>query len=244
MTSFNQHLSDEDVLALVRRMEFTPKLLRRHLEEQIIAVVPIDNTWLDENSSRLLNGLSEDEFLEKKGWSKSDLNLHLRRKEALRRFARQRFAPGLEERFLASKGSRDQVIYSLLRVKDYALARELWIRLEEDETTFAEAAREFGEGPEADRQGVIGPLPIGSLQPVLLQDILRGLKAGELSSPVSIGEWQILLRLEKLTPARLDDQVRAQMMQESLDQFLDERVSKILAGMGDSLDPFHYDSES
>ena len=244
MTSFNQHLSDEDVLALVRRMEFTPKLLRRHLEEQIIAVVPIDNTWLDENSSRLLNGLSEDEFLEKKGWSKSDLNLHLRRKEALRRFARQRFAPGLEERFLASKGSRDQVIYSLLRVKDYALARELWIRLEEDETTFAEAAREFGEGPEADRQGVIGPLPIGSLQPVLLQDILRGLKAGELSSPVSIGEWQILLRLEKLTPARLDDQVRAQMMQESLDQFLDERVSKILAGMGDSLDPFHYDPES
>ena len=60
------------------------------------------------------------------------------------------------------------MIYSLLRVKDYALARELWIRLEEDETTFAEAAREFGEGPEADRQGVIGPMPIGSLKPVLL----------------------------------------------------------------------------
>ena len=35
----------------------------------------------------------------------------------------------------------------MLRVKDYALARELWIRLEEDETTFAEAARQFGEGP-------------------------------------------------------------------------------------------------
>ena len=63
--------------------------------------------------------------------------------------------------------------------------------------------------------------------------------------PVSIGEWQLLLlRLEKLTPARLDDQVRAQMIQESLDQFLDERVSKIMAGMGDSLDPFHYDPES
>ena len=43
-------------------------------------------------------------------------------------------------------------------MKDYALARELWIRLEEDETTFAQAAREFGEGPEADRHGVIGPV--------------------------------------------------------------------------------------
>ena len=79
------------------------------------------------------------------------------------------------------------------------MPRELWIRLEEDETTFAEAAREFGEGPEADRQGVIGPIPIGALQPVL-QDILRGLKAGELSPPIALGEWQLLLRLEKLTP--------------------------------------------
>ena len=87
----------------------------------------------------------------------------------------------------------------MLRVKDYGLAREIWIRLEEDEITFPEAARVFGEGPEADRQGVIGPIPIGALQPVLLQDVLRGLKAGELSPPVGLGEWQLLLRLEKLT---------------------------------------------
>ena len=136
------------------------------------------------------------------------------------------------------------MIYSLLRVKDYALARELWIRLEEDETTFAEAARQFGEGPEADRQGVIGPLPIGALQPDLLQDILRTLKAGELSPPLALGEWHLLIRLEKLTPARLDDQVREQMLQESLDQYLDDRVSKIKAGEGDSLDPLHYDPRS
>ena len=158
----------------------------------------------------------------------------LRRPEALRRFAHQRFAPGLEDRFLSSKGSRDLVIYSLLRVKDYALARELWIRLEEDETTFAEAAREFGEGPEADRQGVIGPIPIGPCSRHLLQDVLRGLKAGEMSPPFAVGEWQILLRLEKLTPTRLDDQVREQMLMESLDQFLDDRVRKINAGEGDS----------
>ena len=52
---------------------------------------------------------------------------------------------------------------------------------------------------------------------MLLQDVLRGLKAGELSPPVSIGEWQLLLRLDKLpAPARLDDQVRTQMIQESI----------------------------
>ncbi|MCB4406940.1 hypothetical protein FZZ85_04055 [Synechococcus sp. MU1642] len=241
---FHQILSDADVLSLVRRMEMEPKLLRRHLEEQIVALVPLEESWLQETRCDFLNGRTEEDYLQENGWTSNDLELHLRRPEALRRFAHQRFAPGLEERFLASKGSRDLVIYSLLRVKDYALARELWIRLEEDETTFAEAARAFGEGPEADRQGVIGPIPIGALQPALLQDILRGLKAGELSPPIGLGEWQILLRLEKLTPTRLDDQVREQMIQESLDQFLDERVMKIRAGEGDSLDPFHYDHES
>ena len=244
MKSFHQPLSDPDLLSLVRRMELEPKLLRRHLEEQITALVPLEEAWLEESRSNFLNDRPLDQFLQEKGWSSDDLELHLRRPEALRRFAHQRFAPGLEERFLASKGSRDLVIYSLLRVKDYSLARELWIRLEEDETTFAEAAREFGVGPEADRQGVIGPIPIGALHPALLQDILRGLKAGELSPPIALGEWQLLLRLEKLTPARLDDQVREQMLQESLDQFLEDRVSKLRNGEGDSLDPLHYDPES
>ena len=226
------------------RMELEPKLLRRHLEEQIIALVPLDESWLEERRAGFFKDRSPDECLQEKGWTNSDLDLHLRRPEALRRFAHQRFAPGLEERFLASKGSLDLVIYSLLRVKDYALARELWIRLEEDETTFAEAAREFGEGPEADRQGVIGPLHIGTLQPAVLQDVLRGLKAGEMSPPTRVGDWYLLLRLEKLTPTRLDDQVRDQLLMESLDQFLDDRVRKITAGEGDSLDPFHYDHES
>ena len=149
----------------------------------------------EDTRSRYLNGRPQAECLKEKGWTSADLELHLRRPEALSRFAHQRFGPGIEERFLASKGSRDLVIYSLLRVKDYGLARELWIRLEEDETTFAEAARDFGEGPEADKQGVIGPIPIGVLQPVLLQDI-RGMRVGELSSPFALGDWQFLLRQE------------------------------------------------
>lgn len=229
---------------MVRRMDLESKLVRRHLEEQITEIVPLDDAWVEETYTRFLEGRSIEEYLHEKGWTKSDLDLHLRRPEALRRFSHQRFAPGLEERFLSSKGSRDLVIYSLLRVKDYSLAREIWIRLEEDETTFGEAAREFGVGPEADRQGVIGPIPIGALQPPQLQDILRGLKAGELSPPIGMGEWKVLLRLEKLTPTRLDNSVREEMLRESLDSFLDDRVSKIMSGEGETLDPLYYDVES
>ena len=244
MSQFHQLLSEPEVLNLVRRLQLEPTFIRRHLEEKIVELVPIEPSWLDDKKDAFLDGRSLEDFLDEREWDLADLDLHLLRPEALRRFAHQRFSPGLEERFLASKGSRDLIIYSLLRVKDYALARELWIRLEEDETTFAEMAREFGEGPEADRQGVIGPIPIGSLQPPILQEILRGLKAGEMSSPIGLGEWHVLLRLEKLMPARLDPAVRDQMIQDELDHFLDDRVSKMLAGHSDSLEPLHYDPES
>ena len=96
----------------------------------------------------------------------------------MRRYALQRFAPGLEEHFCFKRFARSGDLF-IVASQGLCLARELWIRLEEDETTFAEAAREFGRVRR--RIGRVGPMPIGSLQPVLLQDILRGLKAGELS---------------------------------------------------------------
>ena len=183
-------------------------------------------------------------LLTEKGWTEADLRLHVMRPEALRRFAAQRFGPGLEDRFLGFKGGRDQVIYSLLRVRDAGLARELWIRLEEGEITFAEAASTFSEGPEAHRKGVMGPLEIGTLQPQTLQDLLRALRPGEICSPKILGEWQVLLRLEQLVPARFDDQLRMRMQDEALDEFLSKRVKRILAGESAQLEPLHYDRDA
>ena len=148
-------LSDEEVLALVRRMDLTSSLLRRHLEEDIIRLVNLPLEFQEQAIADFCGELDKDSLLKEKGWTEADLILHVLRPEALRRFAAQRFGPGLEDRFLGFKGGRDLVIYSLLRVRDPGLARELWIRLEEGEITFAEAAS-TSEGPEAHRKGA-GP---------------------------------------------------------------------------------------
>ena len=87
-------------------------------------------------------------------------------------------------------------------------------------------------------------MTIGSLQPEILQDILRSLRPGELSAPRQIGEWFVLMRLEQLKPARFDEVMREQMLQEALSAFIGERVKRLLAGQGDSLEPIHYDLES
>ena len=236
--------TESEIASLVLRMGLLPKLARRQQEELIVSKVPIPNEWIEEQRQILLGDQPMVQFLSDRGWTESDLCLHLRRPEALRRFAKQRFGPGLEDAFLASRGGRDEVIYSLLRVRDAGLARELWIRLEEAETTFAEAAHQHGVGEEAQRKGVIGPMPIGLLQPEVLQEILRSLRPGELSAPRQLGEWHVLLRLEQLKTARFDEAMREQMLQDALNTFLQERVKRVLDGEADSLEPIHYDPES
>jgi parvulin-like peptidyl-prolyl isomerase len=235
-------LDTETLEALVRRLELKPVLLKRLEEEAITALVALPEPWIQAQLDELLSGTTAEQFQQQRGWSDADLRLHVARPEALRRFAEQRFGPGLEEQFLAARGAHDQIIYSLLRSRDQALVRELWIRIEEAETTFAEAAQTFGEGPEAGRKGLIGPLTMGQLAPPQLAEILRRLQPGRVSAPLQLGEWTVLLRLEQLTPARFDATMRSTLLQQNLNDFLEERVKRRLAGQ--PLDPltYHHDA--
>ena len=227
---------------LVRRMELEPQLLRRMIEEEIALLVPIADVELSEAERQLVGEPGRDAWLKAKGWTVDDLNLHLRRPIALQRYAQQRFGPGLEELFLAAQGNRDEVIYSMLRVRERGLAWELYLRLAEGELTFPEAASHFGEGPEAQRKGVIGPMGIGQLHPPVLREWLRALQPGEVRPPEQLGEWHLILRLEQLSPARLDNAMRQLLLDEELNTFLSNRVAKLVAG--EPVEPLHYDQEA
>ena len=159
--------------------------------------------------------------------------------EALSRYAKFLFNPSIDESFLASKGAHDQVVYSILRVRDRGLSQELWIRLEESENTFAEIATTFGEGPEASHKGIIGPMSMGSITPPVIANRLRTLRPGQIHPPIQIGEWYVLLRLEKLVPARLDSSMKQFLLDQQLNSLLQDRVSSMMSGTRPSdLDPY------
>ena len=223
-------LDDQKILDLVRRMELKPVLLRRSIEEQIVELVPVDQDWLDCKRAEVLGNCSEPDWLAERNWTSRDLVIHLWRPEALKRFADQRFGPGVEDVFLKQAKDADHVVYSLIRVKDQGLARELWIRLEENEITFPEAATEFGQGPEARHLGVIGPIALKDIHPLELRQRLRRLQPGEINSPLLFGEWTILLRLERLIPAVFDLATRQRLISSQLDEFLQQRQNRLLAG--------------
>ena len=231
---------------LIRRSNSTQALVQRQIEEEILSLVALPEARLAELDQqwRSEQGLTDDDavtdWLAERGWQPDDLTLHLARPEALRRFGEQRFGPGLEEEFLRRKNELDQVFYSLLRVKEQGLGRELWIQLSEGEISFAEAASRYSDGPEASTKGVIGPIAMGTLQPELAER-LRSLQPGELRPPEALGPWWLLLRLEHYTPARFDAGMRQRLLDDQLTSWLHQRAEHRLCG--ETAEPLHYDRE-
>ena len=232
-------LSDDELFALARRMDLLPDLLRRKQEETIALLVPCMDTELKEEMEIVLGKQNLEDFLQARNWQEQDLDMEVKRRVALRRYAEQNYTPAIEEAFLESRGERDQVIYSLLRVRELGMARELYLRLSEGEITFPDAATHFGEGPEASHKGVLGPITIGCIHPPIVRTWLRALKPGEVKPPQKLDQWQLIFRLEQLTPARLDKDMRINLLNEQLDAFLDDRVQRQLRG--EPLEPLHYD---
>ena len=146
----------------------------------------------------------------------------------INRHCEEHFSHRAEQRFLARKNQLDQVIYSLLRVEDAALARELYLRIAEGEADFAELAASYSKGPERSTRGVVGPVPLLQAHPALAE-LLRTSRPGQLQAPLRIEQWWLVVRLESLRSASFDTDMGNRMARELFDEWVDEEVGLLLA---------------
>lgn len=143
------------------------------------------------------------------------------------RHCQEHFLHRAEQRFLARKHQLDQVVYSLLRVESGALAQELYLRIAEGEADFAELAAQYAKGPEQATRGVVGPVPILQAHPVLAER-LRTSRPGQLSPPLLIEKWWLVVRLEVMRPATFDDAMQERMGRELFEEWVEEQVSELV----------------
>ena len=108
-----------------------------------------------------------DHHLQEIGLSADDLHWQLELPRRIRHYSQEHFQHKAEARFLARKEQLDRVVYSLLRVKDGFLARELYLRIAGGEANFADLAAEYSQGPEAKTKGIVGPVPMRQAHPAL-----------------------------------------------------------------------------
>ncbi|MEL7313345.1 MAG: peptidylprolyl isomerase [Cyanobacteria bacterium J06559_3] len=147
------------------------------------------------------------------------------REKRLAKFKHTTFENEIESYFLKRKSRLDRVLYSLIRTQQAGLAQELYFRVNDDGQSFADLARQYSEGQEAKTGGLIGPVELSVPHPNLA-GLLSISQPGQIWPPKRIGEWYVVVRLEKFFPAKMDDAMRQRLMDELFQQWLKEQFQQ------------------
>jgi parvulin-like peptidyl-prolyl isomerase len=228
----NRSITAEEVLPLLAGYQMMPRFVQEILIDQAIAPIECTPEEIAEATERFYaqNEIaSEDDrhaWLGRFGMTVQQLDSLATRELRIDKFKQQVWSPKIESYFLSRKNQLDKVIYSLVRTQDVGIAQEIYFRVLEGEQTFAELARTYSQGPEAQTDGLIGPVELSVPHPVLAQ-LLTLSQPGQISPPTRVGEWLVLVRLEKFIPAQLDDPMRRRLLDECFNTWLQEQLTKL-----------------
>ncbi len=230
----DREIAVEEIIPLLAGYQLLPQLLRELIIDQAIA--PFSST--PEEKANALRQFFEQHQLPdetaQKAWA-SHHKMTWAQVEALatrglliEKYKQATWGHKIESYFLGRKNQLDRVIYSLIRTQDPGIAQELYFRIQEGEQTFADLAREYSQGNESQTGGLIGPVELSVPHPQLAH-MLRVIQPGQLCPPTRLGEWLLLVRLEKFIPAQLDAGMRQRLLNECFNTWLSEQLNQQLA---------------
>ena len=223
-----------DGRSLLRRYNLLKPLLEQMITSEAIAGVSVPEDALETAKLELLDQRGFETMDE---WSemltdlgRTDAEVIDRLERVIRRqeYMRDRFAPKAEARFLERKNELDQVVYSLLRLADSFLARELYLQIESEESNFADLAKRYAEGPERNTNGIVGPVSLTQAHPLLVEK-LRVAQPGVLLEPFRVADWWLVVRLERYSPATFTPEVSDRMCREMFDAWIEEETATTLS---------------
>lgn len=231
-----------DGLALLKRRNLLKALVEQEVVAEAVGDVAVTAAEQEEAMARICGTQSREDCLARvhddMGWSPEDLEWQALLPVRIQKYCAERFSAKAEARFLERKPQLDQVVYSLLRVKDSALAREIYLRIGDGEASFADLAARYSQGPERASRGIVGPKPLAAAHPELAAR-LRSAQTGQLLEPFRILEWWMVVRVESHQPASYTASMATQMASELfaiwVQQQVKDRIAQLIhAEMGDS----------
>jgi len=227
-------IAPENLLSYLKTYQMLPQLLRELVIDHAIAdidcsgeaVATAKSQYLNQN--RLTDPNRAQAWLQYYRLNEEEFEKIAVRQYKIQQFKQETFGPKVESYFLQRKRDLDQVVYSLLRTKDNNTATELYFRLQNKEASFEDLAQQYSQGPEAQTRGLVGPVPVSTPHEKIAK-LLSQSEAGQLWPPVRVGEWNIIVRLEKLISAQLDEVTRQKLLHELFNKWVEEQIQKLTA---------------
>lgn len=200
------------------------QFFRRLILDQAIATVSYTAAEREQLRYQLQGG-NYQTWLKQQGVTNRQFENWLDREIAIRKFQQQQWGRKLNSYFLQRKHQLDQVICSLIYLRDRGIAQELYFRIAEGEELFADIARSYSFSPEAKVGGRMGPVQLGDLHPHLARMFYGGYP-GQLWEPTVIDEWIVIARLEQSLPVQLDESMQQFLLNELLENWLQEQLQQ------------------
>ncbi|MEM7553926.1 MAG: peptidylprolyl isomerase [Cyanobacteria bacterium P01_A01_bin.84] len=221
----------KELIPILSGYGIVPHLLRERIISEAIANIICSEEEIFAGLKQFFqqHGVTNPEehqaLLERYGMTQSQLDAIVTRNYRIEKFKQQQWGHKIESYFLKRKQSLDRVIYSMLRTHS-EIAHELYFRIQGGEQSFAELAREYSQGPEADSYGIVGPVDLGDLHPGLAHQ-LGVSQPGQLWHPVKLDEYLVIIRLEKYIPAQLDRFMGQRLLNELFETWLKEQIHQL-----------------
>ncbi|BAY72340.1 hypothetical protein DSM107007_43160 [Nostoc sp. PCC 7120 = FACHB-418] len=228
----NRNIQASELIPLLANYQLLPQLLRELIIDEATAAVECKPEELAQAKQRFYadKQLSQETdiqaWLVQQGLSAEQLDNIIVRKIKLEKYKQATWGAKLESYFFQLKAKLDKVIYSLLRTQDPGLAQELYFRLQAKEQSFAEVAQKYSQGPESQTGGLVGPVEQSSLHPAMVQ-LLSSCQPGQISPPTRITEWYVIVRVEKFIPAQLDEPMKARLLNELFEGWMQEQQRQV-----------------
>lgn len=223
-------IMDADLLPLLIQYQLLPQLCRELLIDQAIEGVKCSTEEIEialqqfYEVHQLVEESARQAWLAQNRTTPAHLAALATRPLRIQKFKHQTWGNKLEAHFLGCKAELDQVVYSLIRTTQPEVAQELYFRIKAGEASFTDLARQYSQGPEAETDGRLGPVPLTQPHPALAEKLSRS-QPGQLSPPTRLGEWYVIFRLEQLLPAQLDDAMRERLLEQFFQTWLQEQLA-------------------
>ncbi len=224
-----EKISLEITPKLIKKLNLLPLFIRRYLEAKYtLPIIPEEEQQISfQKEFMKSHGITDSEslknWLNNNGKSEKEMNNILFNSLRLDIFKKNKFKNKVESVFLERKAGLDRVTYSIIRVKSRAKAVELHMRLNEEEATFPELASNYSEGVENIMHGLIGPVEFANVNPVI-REYLKNSSPGQLWPPFEIDSWWIILRIERLLPATLNETMELRLIEEMYETWIKKKI--------------------
>lgn len=143
--------------------------------------------------------------------------------ELLQQYKLAKWQHLLKSQFLQFKPQIDRVLFSIIQVADLSLAQELYYQIGEQKHSFHKLATAYSQHPTATRGGIVGPICLSQLNPVIIQNLI-GIASKQLSGIFKLDQDYIFIRVERWLPGQYNEQIEQLLLDRLFFQWLQQQL--------------------